>query len=186
MRVSSHATPPLGAHNRIRLETRSSPATLAGTRYRPTPLSPAAILAAADRTRATAVQNSTWDTDLVKRVAKDALGAKNATFSGSENDRNALWTSLVKSIQYAFEQKESSTDVLFDLVTLPLRQAKRQLLSALDKDFSKEVSTPLRLDVELDKVDIEDIYAHILEVWERVNPSPRGRVKQAPPTGYDR
>ncbi|KAK3282849.1 hypothetical protein CYMTET_9434 [Cymbomonas tetramitiformis] len=52
------------------------------------------------------------------------------------------------------------------------KQAKRQLLAALDAGFYKEVTTPPRLDMELDKVDIEDIFAHVLEVLEKVNPNP--------------
>ncbi|KAK3265161.1 hypothetical protein CYMTET_26139 [Cymbomonas tetramitiformis] len=45
--------------------------------------------------------------------------------------------------------------------------AKKPLLASLDPVFYDKVLTPLRLDVELAKVDLEDIYdAHALEVWE--------------------
>ncbi|KAK3246820.1 hypothetical protein CYMTET_43656 [Cymbomonas tetramitiformis] len=44
--------------------------------------------------------------------------------------------------------------------------AKKQLLASLDTDFYDKVITPLRLDVELPKVELEDIYAHILEIWD--------------------
>ncbi|KAK3280240.1 hypothetical protein CYMTET_11911 [Cymbomonas tetramitiformis] len=45
------------------------------------------------------------------------------------------------------------------------KAAKRQLLAALDGEFYREVITPLRLDTELAKVAIEEIYNHVLEVW---------------------
>ncbi|KAK3288201.1 hypothetical protein CYMTET_4316 [Cymbomonas tetramitiformis] len=84
-------------------------------RYRPTPASPAATLTAPERTRAVAVQNSSWDVDLIKRTSRDALGAKEASFRGDESDRNVLWTSLVTSLQSAFELKDPANDALFDL-----------------------------------------------------------------------
>ncbi|KAK3263393.1 hypothetical protein CYMTET_27797 [Cymbomonas tetramitiformis] len=55
--------------------------------------------------------------------------------------------------------------------------AKKQLLASIDLDFYDKLITPLRLDVELVKVELEDIYAHILEVWEQANPTD-GRIKQ--------
>ncbi|KAK3267842.1 hypothetical protein CYMTET_23627 [Cymbomonas tetramitiformis] len=61
------------------------------------------------------MQNSSWDVGLVKRVSRDALGTKDSTFKGDEHDRNVLWTSLVTSLQTAFEQKDSANDDLFDL-----------------------------------------------------------------------
>ncbi|KAK3289092.1 hypothetical protein CYMTET_3448 [Cymbomonas tetramitiformis] len=51
------------------------------------------------------------------------------------------------------------------------KHAKRQLLSSLDADFYREVITPLRLDTEVDKVSIEEIYAHVCEVWWCANPN---------------
>ncbi|KAK3238998.1 hypothetical protein CYMTET_51037 [Cymbomonas tetramitiformis] len=50
------------------------------------------------------------------------------------------------------------------------------LLASLDTDFYDKVITTLRLDVELAKVELEDILAHILEVWE----ANAGRVKHVP------
>ncbi|KAK3247274.1 hypothetical protein CYMTET_43223 [Cymbomonas tetramitiformis] len=49
------------------------------------------------------------------------------------------------------------------------RQAKRQLLSSLDFDFYKDVRAPLRLNTELDKV---DIFALVLEVYHSANLDP--------------
>ncbi|KAK3235780.1 hypothetical protein CYMTET_54044 [Cymbomonas tetramitiformis] len=241
-------------------------------RYRPTPASPAATLTAPERTRAVAVQNSSWDVDLIKRTSRDALGSKDASFRGDESDRNVLWTSLVTSLQSAFELKDAANDTLFDLAdatnailftTLasltkphsparrwvdasgrasprdgkrallevtkrllprvlrplgnyeelcaiyfdskldpdPLIQdfdacltairnaasgplddmvAKKQLLASLDPIMYDKVTTPLRLDVDLAKVDLEDIYAHILEIWESENGV--GRAKQPKPS----
>ncbi|KAK3242917.1 hypothetical protein CYMTET_47417 [Cymbomonas tetramitiformis] len=63
----------------------------------------------------TGEQNSSWDIDLIKRISRDALGSKDATFKGDEPTRKMLWTSLVTSLRTAFEQKEASNDVLFDL-----------------------------------------------------------------------
>ncbi|KAK3234797.1 hypothetical protein CYMTET_54961 [Cymbomonas tetramitiformis] len=83
-------------------------------RYRPTPASPAATLTAPERTRAVAVQNSSWDVDLIKRTSRDALGTKDASFRGDESDRNVLWTSLVTSLRSAFELKDPANDTLFD------------------------------------------------------------------------
>ncbi|KAK3235093.1 hypothetical protein CYMTET_54684 [Cymbomonas tetramitiformis] len=226
-------------------------------RYRPTPASPAAALTAPERTRSVAVQNSSWDVDLIKRAYRCALGTKDASFRGDESDRNVLWTSLVTSLQSAFELKDAANDTLFDLAdatkeTLggwslldalpremgsgpcwksrsgsflvfsdplgttrsfvpststpsstsldPLIQdfdacltairaspsgplddmvAKKQLLASLDPIMYDKVATPLRLDVDLAKVDLEDIYAHILEIWENEHGS--GRVKQHKP-----
>ncbi|KAK3266131.1 hypothetical protein CYMTET_25234 [Cymbomonas tetramitiformis] len=201
-------------------------------RYRPTPASLAAALSAPERTRSVAVQDSSWDVDLIKRVSRDALGAKDAAFKGDESDRNVLWTSLVTSLQSAFELKDSANDALFDLADAtkerllprvlrplgnyeelcaiyfdakfdpdPLIQdfdacltairnaasgplddmvAKKQLLASLDPIMYDKVTTPLRLDVDLAKVDLEDIYAHILEIWESENDA--GRVKQLKPS----
>ncbi|KAK3238320.1 hypothetical protein CYMTET_51658 [Cymbomonas tetramitiformis] len=248
-------------------------------RYRPTPASPAANLTAPKRTRAVAVQNSSWDVDLIKRTSRDALGSKDAAFRGDESDRNVLWTSLVTSLQSAFELKDTANDTLFDLAdatkevnnvynailftTLtsltkphsparrwvnasgrasprdgkrallevtkrllprilrplgnyeelcaiyfdskldpdPLIQdfdacmtairnaasgplddmvAKKQLLASLDPVMYDKVTTPLRLDVDLAKVDLEDIYAHILEIWESEHGV--GRAKQPKPS----
>ncbi|KAK3244652.1 hypothetical protein CYMTET_45744 [Cymbomonas tetramitiformis] len=50
------------------------------------------------------------------------------------------------------------------------QHAKRQLLSALDPDFYKEVIAPLRLDTELAKFSIEEIFAHVCEVWWCAHP----------------
>ncbi|KAK3287626.1 hypothetical protein CYMTET_4870 [Cymbomonas tetramitiformis] len=248
-------------------------------RYRPTPASPATALTAPERTRAVAVQNSSWDVDLIKRASRDALGTKDASFRGDESDRNVLWTSLVTSLQSAFELKDAANDALFDLadatkevnivynailfttstsltkphsparrwvdasgraslrdgkrallevtkrllprVLRPLENseelcaiyfdskldpdplirdfdacltairtspsgplddmvAKKQLLASLDPIMYDKVFTPLRLDVDLAKVDLEDIYAHILEIWESENGA--GRVKQLKPS----
>ncbi|KAK3249821.1 hypothetical protein CYMTET_40771 [Cymbomonas tetramitiformis] len=110
MSVSSHVTPPLGANNRIRLDTIFSRDV--GSRYRPTPNSPRVTLTAPDRTRAAAVQNSTWDVDIIKRISRDALGSKEDTFHGDEVRRNTLWTSIVKSLQRAFEQKDPNNAAL--------------------------------------------------------------------------
>ncbi|KAK3264075.1 hypothetical protein CYMTET_27163 [Cymbomonas tetramitiformis] len=60
--------------------------------------------------------------------------------------------------------------------------AKKQLLAFLDTVFYDTVLTPLRLEVELAKVDLEDIYAHVLEVWGNEH-GVSGRPKQtAAPT----
>ncbi|KAK3243162.1 hypothetical protein CYMTET_47166 [Cymbomonas tetramitiformis] len=273
MSVNSHVTPPLGANNRIRLDTIFSRDV--GSRYRPTPNSPGVTLTAPDRTRVAAVQNSTWDVDIIKRISRDALGSKEDTFHGDEVRRNTLWTSIVKSLQRAFEQKDPNNAALFDLadttkevntifnailfstltsltspnsparrwveasgraspqdgkrallevtkrliprVVRPLghyeelcsiyfddkkdpdpliqdfdacltaigngasgplddMMAKKQLLASLDPEFYDKVITPLRLDVELAKVELEDIYAHILEIWD----ANAGRNKHVP------
>ncbi|KAK3276879.1 hypothetical protein CYMTET_15078 [Cymbomonas tetramitiformis] len=59
--------------------------------------------------------------------------------------------------------------------------AKRQLLAALDPVFYKEAITPLRLDTELAKVGIEEVYTHVLEVWWCANPNgPPNRPKVVP------
>ncbi|KAK3284353.1 hypothetical protein CYMTET_7999 [Cymbomonas tetramitiformis] len=273
MSVNSHVTPPLGANNRIRLDTFFSRDV--GSRYRPTPNSPAVNLTAPDRTRAAAVQNSTWDVDIIKRISRDALGSKEDTFHGDEVRRNTLWTAIVKSLQRAFEQKDPSNTALFYLadaqkevnaifnailfstltsltspssparrwveasgraspqdgkrallevtkrliprVVRPLghyeelcsiyfddkkdpdpliqdfdacltaigngasgplddMMAKKQLLASLDPEFYDKVITPLRLDVELAKVELEDIYAHVLEIWD----ANAGRGKHVP------
>ncbi|KAK3239447.1 hypothetical protein CYMTET_50631 [Cymbomonas tetramitiformis] len=113
MSISSHATPPHGANARIRLDTFFSRDV--GARYRPTPTTPSAVLATGDRTRANGVlRHSTWD-DVVKRVSKDSTGTKDSTFSGSEKNRNVLWTSILKTVQQEFETKQSGNDALFDL-----------------------------------------------------------------------
>ncbi|KAK3287315.1 hypothetical protein CYMTET_5162 [Cymbomonas tetramitiformis] len=82
----------------------------------PTPNSPGTALTAPDRTSATAVLNSSWDIGIIKRVSRDALGSKDVTFQCNEKDRNVLWTSTVKSLQTAFEQKEAANTALFYLV----------------------------------------------------------------------
>ncbi|KAK3247963.1 hypothetical protein CYMTET_42553 [Cymbomonas tetramitiformis] len=108
----------------------------------------------------------------------------------------------------SFTSKDASTTSIFDLVdvdkevhpifndlllrTLAIassgagpigeRHAKRQLLSSLDTDFYNEVVTPLRLDTELDKISIEEIYTHICEVWWCANPDgPKARHPVLPP-----
>ncbi|KAK3288786.1 hypothetical protein CYMTET_3749 [Cymbomonas tetramitiformis] len=43
------------------------------------------------------------------------MGTKDSTFSGNEKNRNALWTSILKTGQQAFEAKEAGNDVLFNL-----------------------------------------------------------------------
>ncbi|KAK3251651.1 hypothetical protein CYMTET_39015 [Cymbomonas tetramitiformis] len=60
------------------------------------------------------------------------------------------------------------------------QHAKRQLLSALDPEFYKEVITPLRLDTELDKYSIEEIYAHVCEVWWCAQPEGPTTAKHTP------
>ncbi|KAK3232576.1 hypothetical protein CYMTET_57080 [Cymbomonas tetramitiformis] len=235
-----------------------------GARYKSTPQSAKVVLAAADRTRGNAVLQSSWDTDVVKRVAKDTLGTKASSFSGNEPHRQLLWDSLVTALEASFVNKDTANEDIFDLVDVtkevhpifndillpalvslatphsparrwvdasarvsprdgkralleitkrllppghrPLRHheellgisfgssvdpeplvaqfdeclkaiaasgagplddeaAKRQLLAALDTEFYKEVITPLRLDTELAKVSIEEVYTHILEVY---------------------
>ncbi|KAK3238136.1 hypothetical protein CYMTET_51832 [Cymbomonas tetramitiformis] len=51
------------------------------------------------------------------------------------------------------------------------KAAKRQLLAALDPEFYREVITPLRLDTELAKMALEEIFAHVLEVWWCAHPN---------------
>ncbi|KAK3244042.1 hypothetical protein CYMTET_46332 [Cymbomonas tetramitiformis] len=233
------------------------------------------------RTRGNAVLQSSWDIDVVKRVAKDTLGTKASSFSGSEPHRQLLWDSLVTALEASFINKDSANEDIFDLVDVtkevhpifndillralvslttphsparrwvdasarisprdgkralleitkrllppghrPLRHheellgitfgssndpeplvaqfdeclkaiaasgagplddeaAKRQLLAALDADFYKEVITPLRLDTELAKVSIEEVYTHVLEVWWGANPNgPPTRPNTAAP-----
>ncbi|KAK3284938.1 hypothetical protein CYMTET_7435 [Cymbomonas tetramitiformis] len=90
-----------------------------GARHRITPQSPAVALAAADARRATAVLESTWDVDVVKRVAEDTLGNKSSSFSGSEPHRRVLWDFLITSLQQSFAAKDyGSDDMFFDLVDL--------------------------------------------------------------------
>ncbi|KAK3278973.1 hypothetical protein CYMTET_13123 [Cymbomonas tetramitiformis] len=50
------------------------------------------------------------------------------------------------------------------------KAAKRQLLAALAPHFYQEVITPLRLDNELTKVSLEEIYTHVLEVTAAPSP----------------
>ncbi|KAK3284807.1 hypothetical protein CYMTET_7570 [Cymbomonas tetramitiformis] len=69
--------------------------------------------------------------------------------------------------------RNAASGPLDDMVT------KKQLLASLDIDFYDKVNTPLRLDVELAKVDLEDIYAHIFEIWE--SEQGVGRVKRVTP-----
>ncbi|KAK3272901.1 hypothetical protein CYMTET_18828 [Cymbomonas tetramitiformis] len=252
-----------------------------GARYKSTPQSAHVALAAADKTRGNAVLQSSWDIDVVKRVAKDTLGTKASSFSGSEPHRQLLWDSLVTALEASFVNKDNANEDIFDLVDVtkevhpifndillralvslttphsparrwvdasarisprdgkralleitkrllppghrPLRHheellgitfgssndpeplvaqfdeclkaiaasgagplddeaAKRQLLAALDADFYKEVITPLRLDTELAKVSIEEVYTHVLEVWWGANPNgPPTRPNTAAP-----
>ncbi|KAK3242855.1 hypothetical protein CYMTET_47473 [Cymbomonas tetramitiformis] len=253
-----------------------------GARYRSTPQSVHAALAATDKTRGNAVLQSSWDVDVVKRVARDTLGNKESSFSGSEPHRQLLWDSLVTGLESSFVNKDTANEDIFDLVDVtkevhpifndillralvslttphsparrwvdasarvsphdgkrallevtkrrlppghrPLRHheellgisfgssvdpeplvaqfdeclkaiaasgagslddkaAKRQLLAALDAEFYREVITPLRLDTELAKVGIEEIYTHILEVWWCSHPDgPPTRPKATPPS----
>ncbi|KAK3279116.1 hypothetical protein CYMTET_12985 [Cymbomonas tetramitiformis] len=116
------------------------------------------------------------------------MDSKDSTFSGHEKNRNTLWTSILRAAQQALEANETGDGVLFDLADAtkefdeclkaiaasssgPLddRQAKRQLLASLDEFVYKEVAAALRLDPELDKVDIEDIFVHVVEVWEKLS-----------------
>ncbi|KAK3274213.1 hypothetical protein CYMTET_17590 [Cymbomonas tetramitiformis] len=221
-----------------------------------------ATLAATDKTRGNAVLQSSWDVDVVKLVARDTLGTKESSFSGSEPHRQLLWDSLVTALESSFVNKDTANEDIVDLVDVtkevhpifndillralvslttphsparrwvdasarisprdgkrallevtkrllpprhrPLRHheellgisfgssddpeplvaqfdeclkaiaasgagsldekaAKRQLLAALDPEFYREVITPLRLDTELAKVGIEEVYTHILE-----------------------
>ncbi|KAK3235720.1 hypothetical protein CYMTET_54096 [Cymbomonas tetramitiformis] len=166
--VSSHATPPLGPNNRIPLDTICSRDV--GKQYKPTLRSPGAALTAPDRNRATVVLNSSWDVELIKRISRGALGTKDSTFRGDdEKERNVLWTSLVKFIKSAFEQKDSSNDVLFDLANAT-KEAGQAAMTGLPPwtlgSFYKDVITPLRLGVDIDKLDLEDIYAHVLELGQ--------------------
>ncbi|KAK3252665.1 hypothetical protein CYMTET_38046 [Cymbomonas tetramitiformis] len=277
MTSSSVGTPAMGA--RMRLD--SIFARNVGARYKSTPQSAHVALAAADKTRGNAVLQSSWDVDVVKRVAKDTLGTKASSFSGSEPHRQLLWDSLVTALEASFVNKDSANEDIFDLVDVtkevhpifndillralvslttphsparrwvdasarisprdgkralleitkrllppghrPLRHheellsisfgssvdpeplvaqfdeclkaiaasgagplddeaAKRQLLAALDAEFYKEVITPLRLDTELAKVSIEEVYTHVLEVWWSANPNgPPTRPKTAAP-----
>ncbi|KAK3250591.1 hypothetical protein CYMTET_40035 [Cymbomonas tetramitiformis] len=250
-----------------------------GARYKSTPQSAKVALAAADGTRGNAVLQSSWDTDVVKRVAKDTLGTKASSFSGSEPHRQLLWDSLVTALEASFVNKDTASEDIFDLVDVtkevhpiyndillralvslttphssarrwvdasarisprdgkralleitkrllppghrPLRHheellgiffgssddpeplvaqfdeclkaiaasgagplddeaAKRQLLAALDPLFYKEVITPLRLDTELAKVGIKEIYTHVLEVWWCAYPNGPNRPQAMP------
>ncbi|KAK3287016.1 hypothetical protein CYMTET_5454 [Cymbomonas tetramitiformis] len=305
MASSSVGTPNVGA--RMRLD--SIFARNVGARYRSTPQSAHVTLAAADRTRGNAVLQSSWDIDIVKRIAKGTLGNKASSFAGSEPHRQLLWDSLVTALERFFVNKDSASEDIFDLVDVdkevhpiyndillrslvslttphsparrwvdasarisprdgkralleipkrllppghrPLRHheelsnisfgpsddpeplvtqfdecikaiaasgagarvdifrggdsarignllrphfgprylpgalddkaAKRQLLAALDGEFYREVITPLRLDTELAKVAIEEIYNHVLEVWWCAHPNgPPTRPKVVP------
>ncbi|KAK3279122.1 hypothetical protein CYMTET_12979 [Cymbomonas tetramitiformis] len=51
------------------------------------------------------------------------------------------------------------------------KTAKRQLLAALDPEFYREAITPLRLDTELAKVALEEIFTHVLKVWWCAHPN---------------
>ncbi|KAK3246024.1 hypothetical protein CYMTET_44428 [Cymbomonas tetramitiformis] len=61
------------------------------------------------------VVKSSWDADSIKRISRDALGSKDIAFQGNEKDRDVLWTSIAKSLQTAFEQKEPANNVVFYL-----------------------------------------------------------------------
>ena len=111
---SSVHTPPPAANARLRLD--SIFARNVGARYRASPPTPSVNLAGADRTRASAVSQSTWDADVVKRVAKDTLGNKAASFSGSEPHRRVLWDSLFAGLQDSFASKDPAASTIFDLV----------------------------------------------------------------------
>ncbi|KAK3246871.1 hypothetical protein CYMTET_43611 [Cymbomonas tetramitiformis] len=116
MSSSSVHTLPVGATARMRLDNIFS--RNVGARYRITPQSPFVALAAADERRATVVLQSTWDVDVVKRVAKDTLGNKASSFSGSEPHRRVLWDSFLTSLQQSFAAKDSDSDDMFDLVDM--------------------------------------------------------------------
>ncbi|KAK3283597.1 hypothetical protein CYMTET_8685 [Cymbomonas tetramitiformis] len=62
-----------------------------------------------------ALQNSIWDIDVVKRVAKDVMGDKASTFSATENDENACWYEIVTGLRTAFEQRHEQAVGIFDL-----------------------------------------------------------------------
>ncbi|KAK3270395.1 hypothetical protein CYMTET_21205 [Cymbomonas tetramitiformis] len=81
MSATSVFTPPMGATSRLGLDNIFS--RNVGARYRATPQSPAVVLVSVDEKRALAVLQSTWDVDIVKHVAKDTLGNKVSSFSGS-------------------------------------------------------------------------------------------------------
>ncbi|KAK3237775.1 hypothetical protein CYMTET_52176 [Cymbomonas tetramitiformis] len=252
---------PTEATRKLSMYTRLDPTFYAAVK------SAHVALAAADKTRGNAVLQSSRDIDVVKRVAKDTLGTKASSFSGSEPHRQLLWDSLVTALEASFVNKDSANEDIFDLVDVnkevhpifndillralvslttphsparrwvdasarisprdgkralleitkrllppghrPLRHheellsisfgsaddpeplvaqfdeclkaiaasgalddtaAKRQLLAALDGEFYRDVITPLRLDTELAKVGIEEIYTHVLEVWWCANP----------------
>ncbi|KAK3275266.1 hypothetical protein CYMTET_16594 [Cymbomonas tetramitiformis] len=87
-----------------------------GARYRSTPQSAHATLAATDKTRGNAVLQSSWDDDVVKRVAKDTLGNKASSFSGSEPHRQLLWDSLVTALETSFVTEDNANEDIFDLV----------------------------------------------------------------------
>ncbi|KAK3239496.1 hypothetical protein CYMTET_50587 [Cymbomonas tetramitiformis] len=88
-----------------------------GARYRATPQSAHVALAAADRARGNAVLQSSWDIDVVKRIAKDTLGNKASSFAGSEPHRQQLlWDSLVTALERSFVNKDSANEDIFDIV----------------------------------------------------------------------
>ncbi|KAK3240841.1 hypothetical protein CYMTET_49350 [Cymbomonas tetramitiformis] len=166
-------------------------------------------LEAQDRTRATALQNLSRGVDVIKRISRDALGSKEMTFRGDENDRNVLWTSLVKSLQTVFEQKDSSNEALLDLIdamkevnavynTPYSRSLTRASLVAIrnsacgaldemvaEKQFLASLDLVFyeKLVVTPLRLDVElAIYAHILEMWVQANPNP-DRVKHLDAAG---
>ncbi|KAK3267016.1 hypothetical protein CYMTET_24397 [Cymbomonas tetramitiformis] len=219
-----------------------------GARYKSTPQSAKVALAAADRTRGNAVLQSSWDTDVVKRVAKDTLGTKaedifdlvdvtkevhpiyndillralvslttphsparrwvDASTRISPRDGKRALLEITKrllppghrplrhheellSISFGSSDDPEPLVAQFDEFLKAIaasgagplddEAAKRQLLAALDVEFYKEVITPLRLDTELAKVGIEEIYTHVLEVWWCANPGgPPSRPKAVP------
>ncbi|KAK3261301.1 hypothetical protein CYMTET_29787 [Cymbomonas tetramitiformis] len=84
----------------------------------------------------------------------------------------------------AFAQKESDNDALLDLADAAnevknVFDGQEAGLASLNANFIyKAVLTPLRLDVEIDKVELVDFYAYILEVWESVNAVTAGPIEQ--------
>ncbi|KAK3284384.1 hypothetical protein CYMTET_7964 [Cymbomonas tetramitiformis] len=82
------------------------------------------------------------------------------------------------------------------LVVKRYRAAKENqyqlLLAALDKDFYKNVRDPLSKDVELNKVDLEDIFAHVMQVFadsdagKGIRPPQTLPVPSPPPPVYTR
>ncbi|KAK3264560.1 hypothetical protein CYMTET_26712 [Cymbomonas tetramitiformis] len=86
-----------------------------------------------------------------------------SSFFGPKDDPDPLVTQISECLKAI---AASSSGPLND------KHAKRQLLASLDEYIYKEfIARALRLDTEIDKVDIEDIFAHVVEVWEKFNPN---------------